>query len=120
MFRTRLLTLVQSCSIQQISRQLHCLSVVETSVISAGLTSGAAVLTSRRAQLRWAMIRDGIKKDWWKYASTLTEGSIRWRAWFEQWRMAGRYVLLRNIMLYHVGFEEMYDAKSETITYAVR
>jgi hypothetical protein len=69
--------------------------------------------------MRWALLRDSIKRDWWKYSSTLTEGSIRWRAWFEQWRMAGRYTALREILLYHVGFEETHDPASETVTYSI-
>jgi hypothetical protein len=27
---------------------------------------------SQRAKMRWALLRDVVRVDWWKYASTLT------------------------------------------------
>lgn len=72
----------------------------------------------RRAKYHWSLIRDSIKIDWWKYASALKEGSIRWRAWFEVWRYVARYVALREVLLYHVGFEAT-DSGGDTISYSV-
>lgn len=64
-----------------------------------------SVDVSRRARLRWRMIRNSIRKDWHGYASSLREGSLRWRAWFAQWRLCARYIALRELLIFHVGFE---------------
>ncbi len=59
----------------------------------------------RRALLRWQLIRQSVRRDWMKYTSTLREGALRWRAWFNEWRMCARYVALRELLIFHVGFE---------------
>jgi len=69
------------------------------------LTTTNDIDTKRRAKLRWRMIRDSIRQDMWRYSKLLIDGSIRWRLWFEQWRLASRYIALREILMYHVGFE---------------
>ena len=74
---------------------------------------------SRRARARWAMIKDNLKVDWLKYASSLSDGTIRWRTWFEVWRQAGRYVAIRELIMYHVGFECTYDGDGEIIAYSL-
>jgi hypothetical protein len=61
--------------------------------------------SSQRARLRWNMIRDTIKQDFYQYGASLESGSIRWRLWFEQWRLLARYVAIREIMIYHLGYE---------------
>ena len=74
--------------------------------ISSRLTMAAATPEpQRKARLRWAALRDSIRMDWWRFAKSLNEGTLRWRAWFDEWRCAARYVALREILLYHVGFE---------------
>ena len=60
---------------------------------------------SKRARMRWALLRDAVRSDWWRYGNTLKEGSIRWRAWFDVWRAAARYIAIREILLFHVGYE---------------
>jgi hypothetical protein len=65
---------------------------------------------SRRARLRWRLIRNSIRKDWHGYASALPEGTLRWRAWFTQWRLCARYIALRELLIFHVGFEGDYSA----------
>ena len=32
-------------------------------------------------------------------------GGMRWRSWYNEWRLAARYVAVREILLYHVGYE---------------
>ena len=64
---------------------------------------------SIRAKMRWALLRDSMKIDWNKYVNSLEGGSIRWRTWFNTWKLAARYVALREILLYHVGFEAVLD-----------
>jgi hypothetical protein len=64
------------------------------------------------------MIRDNIKKDWWKYTENLTEGSMRWRSWFSMWRVAAKYVALRELLQYHVGFEAITDQDETHIRYS--
>ena len=59
----------------------------------------------RRAQLRWKLIRQSVRRDWTKYTGTLKEGTLRWRGWFNEWRMCARYVALRELLIFHVGFE---------------
>jgi hypothetical protein len=73
----------------------------------------------RRARMRWALLRDSMKIDWNKYVNTLNEGSIRWRTWFNTWRIAARYVALREILLYHVGFEAVLDQNGDTVSYSI-
>jgi hypothetical protein len=58
-----------------------------------------------RAKLRWNLIRVSVKVDWWRFAGRLKDGHIRWRAWFDIWRHAARYVALREVLMYHVGYE---------------
>eukprot|EP01035_Chromulina_nebulosa_P020839 gene20839-27007_t len=86
------------------------------------LTTTNDIDTKRRAKLRWRMIRDSIRQDMWRHSRLLTDGSIRWRLWFEQWRLASRYIALREILMYHVGFEpkieksvHILDKKSQLI-----
>ena len=67
--------------------------------------AAAAPEPSRRARMRWAALRDSVRSDWWRFAKTLKEGTLRWRAWFDEWRAAARYVALREMLLYHVGYE---------------
>jgi hypothetical protein len=74
---------------------------------------------SRRAQARWSLLRDHLKLDWLKYASDLSDGTIRWRTWFSVWRQAGRYVAIRELIMYHVGFECAYDEDGEIIAYSL-
>ncbi len=74
---------------------------------------------SRRARARWGFVRDQLKLDWLKYASNLTDGAIRWRTWFEVWKQAGRYVAIRELIMYHVGFECTYDEEGEVIAYSL-
>ena len=74
---------------------------------------------SVRAKMRWALLRDSMKVDWNKYVNTLEGGSIRWRTWFNTWRLAAKYVALREILLYHVGFEAVLDKNGETVSYSI-
>eukprot|EP01034_Spumella_vulgaris_P021313 gene21313-27343_t len=74
----------------------------------------------RLARLRWDMVRKSIKVDWQKYTSKLRDGNMKWRAWFETWRLAGRYVALREILMYHVGYESFTDAATGMVSYAIR
>eukprot|EP01038_Epipyxis_sp_PR26KG_P008983 gene8983-12116_t len=74
---------------------------------------------SRRARMRWDLIRKSIKIDWWRYASMLKEGAMKWRAWFEIWRAAARYVAIRDILLWHVGYEAYKDQTTGIVSYAV-
>ena len=60
---------------------------------------------SKRARMRWALLRDAIRADWWRYANFLKGGSMRWRAWFGVWRAAARYIAIREILIFHVGYE---------------
>ena len=69
--------------------------------------AAAAPEPNRRARMRWAVLRDSVRVDWWRYAKTLEEGTLRWRAWMDEWRKCARYVAIREILLYHVGFETM-------------
>ena len=72
---------------------------------------------SRRARLRWRLIRNSIRKDWHGYASALPEGTLRWRAWFTQWRLCARYVALRELLIFHVGFEGDHSAAPVSYTH---
>lgn len=74
---------------------------------------------SRRARMRWALLRDSMKIDWNKYVNTLEEGTIRWRTWFNTWRVAARYVALREMLLYHLGFEAILDQYGDTVSYSI-
>ena len=69
----------------------------------------------RRAQLRWQLVRQSVRRDWSKYTSTLKEGALRWRAWFNEWRICARYVALRELLIFHVGFEA--DSRNGTQNY---
>jgi hypothetical protein len=43
---------------------------------------------------------------------------MRWRSWFGMWRSVARYVCLREMLLYHVGFEALADADDSAVRYA--
>lgn len=91
---------------QRYSRLLHCSQCEEP---------------SRRARMRWKVIRDMIlKRDFYRFVGEkLTKGSVRWRIWFEQWRLAARYIAIRGLLMYHVGYEAIQDEKSKLVTYAM-
>ncbi len=74
----------------------------------------------RLARARWDMVRKSVKLDWYKYTDKLKEGAMRWRAWFEVWRLAARYVALREILMYHVGYESFTDAATGVVSYSIR
>ena len=84
-------------------------------------SSGAGSEVRRRARYRWGLLRTAIKMDWTKYASALHEGSIRWRAWFETWVLVSRYLALREVLLYHVGFEASSEGRGaeESVSYGI-
>jgi hypothetical protein len=69
----------------------------------------SAVEVSRRARMRWKVLKDVIRTDWWRYANTLNDGCIRWRVWYDIWRQCARYTAIREILLYHVGYEVNYS-----------
>ena len=59
----------------------------------------------RRAQLRWRLIRQSVRRDWTKYTDTLKG---RGPCGGEDGSMSGecaRYVALRELLIFHVGFE---------------
>lgn len=66
-----------------------------------------------RAKLRWSRIRDAIRRDWRLWARRLPGGLLRWRAWFQEWRLAARYVALRELLVYHVGFDIRHNSISD-------
>lgn len=74
----------------------------------------------RMARMRWDMVRKSIKVDWYKYTDKLTSGAMRWRSWFEVWRLAARYVALREILMYHVGYESFTDTDTGFVSYAIK
>ena len=67
--------------------------------------------------MRWALLRDAIRADWWRYANFLKGGSMRWRAWFDVWRAAARYIAIREILIYHVGYEVL-DPTAQSTKYS--
>eukprot|EP01041_Mallomonas_annulata_P006261 gene6261-12675_t len=78
------------------------------------LCNGSGNVTVK-AQLRWQMIRDKVRSEWsrWMGSGRVTGGgTIRWRGWFEVWRTAARYVALREILMYHVGFAMQSNSNS--------
>lgn len=52
-----------------------------------------------------------------RFVTKLPNGSIRWRIWFEQWRLVARYVAIREMLMFHVGFEPKYHAASNSMVY---
>jgi len=96
--------------------------LVEVSISSlpSSVSSSAAAHPDvrRRARYRWSLIRDSIKVDWWRYSSTLRGGRMRWRAWFDTWRQVARYIALREILIYHVGFEAVENGP-DSVSYSV-
>ena len=43
---------------------------------------------------------------------------MRWRSWFSMWRIAAKYVALRELLQYHVGFEAITDQDETHIRYS--
>mmetsp|Transcript_1356 Transcript_1356/g.1424 ORF Transcript_1356/g.1424 Transcript_1356/m.1424 type:complete len:327 (+) Transcript_1356:2-982(+) len=74
---------------------------------------------SVRARMRWRMIKEKVKAEWWRWTGQLQEGVLRWRSWFETWRTAARYVALREILMYHVGFGMHSDGSGDHTVHAL-
>ena len=47
-------------------------------------------------------------------------GSIKWRSWFSIWRLAARYVAIRELITYHVGYESFTNPETGATTYAAK
>ena len=78
----------------------------------------------RRARMRWGLIRSAVRIDWWKFSDQLADsdvgGSIKWRSWFSIWRLAARYVAIRELITYHVGYESFTNPETGATTYAAK
>ena len=104
---------------RSIKTHISRLQVRARGALSAQRIGGSVSSASQRALMRWAIIREVVRKDWWKYANKLQEGSSRWRSWFTMWRTAGRYIALRELLLCHVGYEGLPDGDdSNSVRYA--
>jgi len=81
-------------------------------------------IRKRRARMRWALIRKAVQIDWWQFTDSLAEndvgGSLKWRSWFKIWRLAARYVAIRQIVTFHVGYESFLNAETGFTTYAAK
>lgn len=96
--------------------------------------------SSYRAKVRWRLVKLSIKSDWLRYSLHLplqgqspnggpnshsrshersSSSGIRWRGWFTIWALSGRYVAMREVLMYHVGYEQLLLPLSSS-TYSVQ